>query len=273
MAARRQLSQTEKDAAEFGVGVRCGGWRLGLLVARNVAPAKAGRPKADENHSQENEKISMNRFAELAGVSPSQVKYHWDAWEFASQAGLVPSADLIHLGDEDVCIDVDAIEDEENSKTHWSFFYRMAKNPPEKSSGKKDSEAKTESKEKSSKPEPKVSDKEIDEDFGVEVTKDEVAEADSVIQRNSLLEILETIQSAASRMARIDGTVTGENVGLLSQISSAAMDLSTMSISLGMVTEQDKDNQCRCFALGHKRHAENCKFSDDIGKVELNATA
>lgn len=236
MAARKQVSQTQRDAEEFGIGVRCGGWRLGLLVARNVAPAKAGRPKAD-NHSLENEKVSMNRFAELAGVSPSHVKYHYDAWEFASQAGLVPSSGLITVGDEDVCIDVDAIEDEENDKTHWSFFYRMAKNPPEKQSAKKESEK------SDPKPQPKaeVDDNEVDEDLGISdkkpaPTKDEVAEADSVIQRNSLLEILETIQSVASRMARIDGTVTSENTGLLDQIGSAAMDLSTMAISLSTVS-------------------------------------
>lgn len=239
MAARKQVSQTQRDAEEFGIGVRCGGWRLGLLVARNVAPAKAGRPKAD-NHSLENEKVSMNRFAELAGVSPSHVKYHYDAWEFAAQAGLVPAADKITMGDEEVCIDVDAIEDEENDRTHWSFFYKMAKNPPEKQSAKKESKS-----EEKSKPESQVKDEEVDADFGISEkkpapTKDEVAEADSAIQRNSLLEILESIQSAASRMARIDGTVTGENVGLLDQIGSAAMDLSTMAISLSTVSNSSE---------------------------------
>lgn len=240
--AARKLSQTEIDAGEFGIGVRCGGWRLGLLVARNVAPAKAGRSKA-ENHSLENEKVSMNRFAELAGVSPSQVKYHYDAWEFAAQAGLVPRAEQISLGDEEVCIDVDAIEDDENEKTHWTFFYRMAKNPPEKSSGKKDSEekpTKTESKKKS---EP-VEDEDVDSDLGISEktlpTKDEVAEADSAIQRNTLLEILESLESVSSRLARVDGTVTGENVALLNQIGSVAMDLSKTANSLGIVVEEQK---------------------------------
>lgn len=232
----RKLSQTEIDAGEFGVAVRCGGWRLGLLVARNVAPAKPGRPRAD-NHSPENEKVSMSKFAELAGCSPSQVKYHYDAWEFAAQAGLVPSCDKIELGDDEVCIDVDAIEDEENERTHWAFFYKMAKNPPEKPSATKEKKEK-----------PKVSEEttetQIDEDFGVSdktsVTKEQVAEVDSTIARNTLLEILESIQSVSSRLARVDGTMSDENASLLGQISSAAMDLSTMAISLSALKNDDK---------------------------------
>ena len=52
MAARKsEPSQLERDAAEFGIGVRCGGWRLGLLVARNVEPGTAGRPTEESRTS------------------------------------------------------------------------------------------------------------------------------------------------------------------------------------------------------------------------------
>lgn len=246
MATRKQPTQVEKDANEFGVGVRCGGWRLGLLVARNVAPGKAGRPKSNrspENENEiilpENEKLSMNAFAELASVSPSHVKYYFDAWDFAAQAGLVPKADQIVPGDEEVCIDVDAIEDEENAKTHWTYFYQMAKNPPEKPKKQRDSDKQ----EKQSDPvAEQPSDDSIDEDFGVadsKPTKDELAEADSSIQRNELLEILESIQALTSRLVRVD-SVLEANKSLVNQIGSAAMDLSTTALSMASTETVEK---------------------------------
>ena len=65
-------------------------------------------------------------------------------------------------------------------------------------------------------------------------------EVDSTIARNTLLEILESIQSVSSRLARVDGTMSDENASLLGQISSAAMDLSTMAISLSALKNDDK---------------------------------
>jgi hypothetical protein len=221
-----QESQTVRDAKEFGVGVRCGGWRLGLLVARNVTPGKAGRPAAEDNRSPENDsepvKLSMNKFAELAGVSVSHVKYYYDAWELASKASLVPSAGSIQPGDEDIDVEADSIEVDDNPRTHWTHFYNLAKNPPKpekKVDNKEDSKPVAEDDEDSD-------DDEVDEDFGLALSKDEVAEADSQIQRNELLEIMETISSVQSRLSRV-GTPVGENDALLGQISSAALDLST----------------------------------------------
>lgn len=205
-----RVNQTTKDAVEFGVGVRCGGWRLGFLVARNVAPGKAGRPSKDANPSLENEKISMTRFSELAGVSVSHVKYYYDAWELAAKAGLVPSSEQILLGDDDVDIEADSIEVEDNPRTHWSHFYGLAKTPPKQ-------------KEKKEKKE-----KDAEDDFGIQEEKTEIneteeipAEIDRDIYRNELLELLESLQAISSRLTRIS---EGDN-DLLSQIASAAMSL------------------------------------------------
>lgn len=44
-AAESSESTVDSDAREFGQHFRQGGWRLGLLVARNVKPGKAGRPR------------------------------------------------------------------------------------------------------------------------------------------------------------------------------------------------------------------------------------
>lgn len=233
-----QVSQIDRDATEFGVGVRCGGWRLGLLVARNVAKGTAGRPKAEGNHSLENDsptKVSMNQFAELAGVSVSHVKYYYDAWELAAKASLVPSADSIQPGDDDIDVEADSIEVDDNPRTHWSHFYQQAKNPAPK--------AEKPEKQEDSKPK---QDKEVDEDFGLSddsdetelsMTEDERTEADSSILRNELLEVLETLRSVESRLTRV-GTVSNDKDGLLGQIASAAMDIGTMSMAMTAANEK-----------------------------------
>lgn len=233
----QQVGQIDRDAKEFGVGVRCGGWRLGLLVARSVEKGTAGRPKAEANHSLENDspaKVSMNQFAELAGVSVSHVKYYYDAWELAAKANLVPSADSIKPGEDDVDVEADSIEVDENPRTHWSHFYQQAKNP----------QAKAEKPEKKEKKEDST-DHEVDEDFGLSdddgendssMTESERAEADSNIFRNELLEVLESLRAVESRLTRI-GVVSDDKDGLLSQIASVAMDISTMSMAVTAVNE------------------------------------
>ncbi|MCX5045500.1 hypothetical protein OG921_20240 [Aldersonia sp. NBC_00410] len=57
----------DDDAREFGQHFKQGGWRLGLLVARNVEHGGAGGRPA-ENRSLENGsgKVSMSQFADLA---------------------------------------------------------------------------------------------------------------------------------------------------------------------------------------------------------------
>lgn len=244
MAARQRRngtqepSQINRDAAEFGVGVRCGGWRLGLLVARNVAPGKAGRPKAEDNHSLENDspvKVSMNQFAELAGVSVSHVKYYYDAWELAAEAKLVPSADSIAPGDEEVDVEADSIEVDDNPRTHWTHFYGLAKNPPDK--------AKKPEKKRDSIP---ADDNDaVDSDFGLaddsndeieSMTEAEQAEADSSILRNELLEVLESLRGLEGRLTRI-GSVSSDPSGLLGQIASAALDLNSMANAMAAVSE------------------------------------
>lgn len=225
-AKQVEVSQLDRDAKEFGIGVRCGGWRLGLLVARNVAPAKAGRPSA-VNHSQENDKVSMNAFAETAGVAVSQVKYYYDAWELAAQAGLVPKASQIIFGDEEVDVDIDSIEVEDNPRTQWSHFYGLARKPAEKSKGKEDS-----------KPEPKAEAKDkVDSDFGIqpeeqeiELTEAQRAEADSAISRNTLIEVLESVQAIKSRLTRVDSAST--HTELVAQIRSAALELMEMAAAM-----------------------------------------
>lgn len=76
-----------QDAIEFGLHMKQGGWRLGLLVARNVVVAP-GRI-APETLAP---KVNATEFARRAGTSNDRVIRHYAAWERAANAGLVPHA-------------------------------------------------------------------------------------------------------------------------------------------------------------------------------------
>ncbi|MEU8576852.1 hypothetical protein [Streptomyces asoensis] len=71
-----------RDAREFGVYARTGGWAFGLMVARSVRP---GGQSADETP-----KVSAKEFAGLAGCSPERVMRYYKAWDRAADDGLVP---------------------------------------------------------------------------------------------------------------------------------------------------------------------------------------
>ena len=69
---------TELDASEFGNHVRQGGWRLGLLVARNVEKGKGngGDRRSDQFPNRETEtggKVNALTFAEMSGVGKNRV--------------------------------------------------------------------------------------------------------------------------------------------------------------------------------------------------------
>jgi hypothetical protein len=241
MAPRKTqvVNQLQSDAAEFGQAVRCGGWRLGLLVARNVEPGTGGPRPAEPRTGAQLEKVSGHQFAELAGVSARTVDYYYKAWQLAAKAKLVPDAKTIQPGDEDVCIDIDAIEDEDNPQTQWSWFYSLAKNPPPA--------AKAKEKQKDSKPEPELpkqttteASDDVDGDFGI-ATKAEVQEADSDIQRNQLLEVLESLRSIQSRVEQA-GASKGEGPdSVLSQIGDLAMNLFTTASALKTSSKESEN--------------------------------
>ncbi|AZQ39628.1 hypothetical protein EJ357_44510 [Streptomyces cyaneochromogenes] len=81
-----------RDAREFGVYARTGGWTFGLMVARSVRPGGQG---ADETP-----KVSAKEFAELAGCSPERVMRYYKAWDRAADNGLVPHFEALAPGQE-----------------------------------------------------------------------------------------------------------------------------------------------------------------------------
>ncbi|OQR61214.1 hypothetical protein B6E66_25845 [Streptomyces maremycinicus] len=81
-----------RDAREFGVYARTGGWAFGLMVARSVRP---GGQSADETP-----KVPAKEFAELAGCSPDRVMRYYKAWDRAADDGLVPHFEELAPGQE-----------------------------------------------------------------------------------------------------------------------------------------------------------------------------
>ncbi|MER5198391.1 hypothetical protein ACWD3J_12605 [Streptomyces sp. NPDC002755] len=81
-----------RDAREFGVYARTGGWAFGLMVARSVRP---GGQSVDETP-----KVSAKEFAGLAGCSPDRVMRYYKAWDRAADDGLVPHFEELAPGQE-----------------------------------------------------------------------------------------------------------------------------------------------------------------------------
>lgn len=104
-------AETVRDAHEFGIHTRQGGWRLGLLVARNVVVSPGRVPLADLAP-----KTNATEFARQAHVSNDTVLRHHAAWGRAATDGLVPPASELAPGVE-IVIDADHLP-------AWSHYYR-----------------------------------------------------------------------------------------------------------------------------------------------------
>ncbi|MFI9645480.1 hypothetical protein ACIHAA_04185 [Streptomyces sp. NPDC052040] len=89
-----------RDAHEFGVYARTGGWAFALKVARSVRPG--GQAQG------ETVKVSAKRFAELAGCSAERIMRYYKAWDKAADDGLVPHFEILVPGQEIDLPDSDA---------------------------------------------------------------------------------------------------------------------------------------------------------------------
>lgn len=108
---------TEADAKEFGLHVKQGGWRLGLLVARNVekGAGEGGDPHRNDRYGA---KVSAQQFGRDSSTSAPRILRYLAAWEKAAAAGHVPHAADLTPG-EDVDLDVEALPS-------WNEFYTGA---------------------------------------------------------------------------------------------------------------------------------------------------
>jgi hypothetical protein len=116
---------TQADAQEFGLHIKQGGWRLGLLVARNVEKGTGTSSGANQHRSvavaTDLGKVSGRTFAEAAGTSADRVLRYLTAWEKAADAGYVPHAASLTPGTE---LDLDA----EKMPGVWESFFRSQPN-------------------------------------------------------------------------------------------------------------------------------------------------
>ncbi|MGA5872798.1 hypothetical protein [Streptomyces cinereoruber] len=83
-----------RDARDFGVYARTGGWAFALKVARSV------RPGGQAAEGDARRKVSAKAFAELAGCSPERVMRHYKAWDMAADDGLVPQFEALVPGED-----------------------------------------------------------------------------------------------------------------------------------------------------------------------------
>ncbi|GAA2438003.1 hypothetical protein A7G45_00355 [Mycolicibacterium llatzerense] len=71
----------DDDAREFGQHCKQGGWRLGLLVARNVHVSGDERGRSDLEADKLG-RVTANQFADKAGVSARTVQLYYKALGF-----------------------------------------------------------------------------------------------------------------------------------------------------------------------------------------------
>jgi hypothetical protein len=90
----------EQDAREFGLHVQQGGWRLGLLVARNVEKGKTGGVGGGAISTENALKVTATDFAGEASTSAARVLRFLKAWDKAAAAGHVPYAANLSPGSE-----------------------------------------------------------------------------------------------------------------------------------------------------------------------------
>ncbi|MEV7532770.1 hypothetical protein AB1388_36775 [Streptomyces hydrogenans] len=81
-----------RDARDFGVYARTGGWAFALKVARSVRPGGQAAEGAAAR------KVSARAFAALAGCSAERVMRYYKAWDMAADDGLVPQFEVLEPG-------------------------------------------------------------------------------------------------------------------------------------------------------------------------------
>lgn len=114
------INSIDRDAQEFALCIKQGGWRMGLLVARNVkAGTGQGKRNLSEN-SEKSEKVSLASFAQKAGIDDKTVKKYLDAWNLAAEKGHVQPSDALHPDEEPGYIDVDKLPS-------WKTFFQPRK--------------------------------------------------------------------------------------------------------------------------------------------------
>lgn len=205
------VNQIDCDATEFGSHFRQGGWRLGLLVARNCEPKQGQRNLATSGEVTspqvaKSNKLSCEQFAAKAGVSASTVKYYYAAWESAAEAGYCLSAKELNPGQDDL---EDFDEDDYERREIWSKFYQKAREPkkPKQQVEKKQTKEKTETKQE-------VKETESSSET---ITLDE-AELDAQFRHERIVNAREALEAHHNKLDELSVITTAEDVAAVEEI-------------------------------------------------------
>lgn len=214
MAGRAQPSQLDKDADEFGAHVKAGGWRLGLLVARNVHVGEHGGDRSSAT-LQLKEKVTAAEFAKKAGVSERTVRNYYKAWELAADAGKVTHAAKL---DKDSLEDLDQMEDDdetdENRRQIWRDFLRAAIRGNKKETPPAPKPNPRAPQQNSTPAETPEKEEEID-----------TSDIDSGIMSTALTDMLETTRVLNGKVKAVETILNERDLEVLDEIESEAREL------------------------------------------------
>lgn len=219
------MSQIDSDAIEFGNHFKQGGWRLGLLVARNVHISNGERSRSDIAASKLG-KLTANQFAEKSGVSARTVQLYYKAWELASNRSdgpCVTPPQLLKPGQDDTLSINELVEESDPDERLkalnklWLSFYHKAKGKDEKPEPK---------------PEPKPAEKTVevaateddsdsnDDDSFVPIeTQAELARKD---KHNKIVESAESLERVADRFDQIGEVEEPDDIQAVQEIVAKA---------------------------------------------------
>jgi len=166
--------------------------------------------------SEAGQRISLNEFAKLSGVSHGNVQYYWRAWNLAAEAGIVQAASSLGI-DEDDMPDEEHLDD-------WHEFYSAARH------SEQENERPTDSGESSD-------DQASDDQAGQTSENEQNHQADESTKvsdinsaRHSLMDVKESVTTALSSLDETVNTfghcLSDPALGsLLREIAEAAMNL------------------------------------------------
>lgn len=243
----REETTVDKDAAEFGLHFKQGGWRLGLLVARNVEKKQGKRTDLATSGEVTESKVSAAEFAKRAGVSESTVKYYFDAWQIAAIKGRCTPAEDLSPGEDDVSSEFDEIETDDSTtnldmRKEWQGYMAQARKSPKSKSSENESESTTPQ---------RLTVEDLPEDNAGE-DEDNIENDDVAVHFNfgtlheQVLEIRDAVEANAERLNSLDFTDNSDQdkvVEVLESIrKSASAVIEACDGMSDMLNETEKDD-------------------------------
>lgn len=202
--------QIDCDAIEFGSHFKQGGWRLGLLVARNCEPKQGKRTDLATSGEV---KVSCEEFATKAGVSSSTVKYYYAAWELAAESGYCLSAKELSPGQDDL---EDFDEDDHERREIWAKFYQKAREPKQSKQKAQEPEKKNETKAKEEK---KTEEQNESDSDSVTLNEEEL---DAQFRHERIINAREALEVHQTKLNELSVVTAAEDLAAVQEIMKIA---------------------------------------------------